>query len=122
MDMIWGQPIAYREEGKALVRHPLVEDDDVYVLFYWEDGSWVAQPYKDAKEEIDRLIRAWAPLPGTCPTCGYWHEDWDKDDSFTATRSGVQPGTPHGPTVYWVEGELACCQCGARFGAGDSSD
>src|SRR4030095_11629765 len=37
-------------------------------------------------------------------------------------RSGVQPGTVHGPAVYWFEGTIACPGCGVRLDYSDSSD
>lgn len=37
-------------------------------------------------------------------------------------RSGVQPGTVHGPTVYWNEGTIACPGCGVRLDYSERSD
>lgn len=60
---------------------------------------------------------------GRCSACGaeidielIAHYDYQID------RGGVQPGTVHGPAVYWNEGTIACPGCGARLPYAESSD
>lgn len=41
---------------------------------------------------------------------------------YQIDRSGVQPGTVHGPAMYWNEGAIACPGCGTRLDYSEQSD
>lgn len=41
---------------------------------------------------------------------------------YQIERGGVQPGTVHGPAVYWNEGTVACPGCGVRLDYSEQSD
>lgn len=53
---------------------------------------------------------------GRCSGCGY---QLDFDDlkalDFRVEESGVQPGTPDGPAVYWATGYIICPNCHDRL-------
>lgn len=80
----------------------------------------------DDDDEDDDWDDDYGPIvtnEGTCSNCLYKIPLDDlKMLDFDVEESGVQPGTVHGPTVYWAAGTIGCPSCGVRLPFETSSD
>lgn len=92
------------------------EGETVYII------SWVCPLH--GVEEVEDDYGPMITSEGICSNCGHKLElDLRLSElDFQAEESGVQPGTVHGPTVYWAAGTIGCPSCGVRLPFETSSD
>lgn len=74
----------------------------------WIHGGAIG-PYDDG--EPDNFITC----DGKCYGCGYRFDHEEEMKLFVVEESGVQPGTPDGPTVHWATGYIVCPNCQDRL-------
>lgn len=56
-----------------------------------------------------------------CSGCGYFFGDAELDRLLVVERSGISPGNPDCPDVYWFEGHVICPRCEAELFVADAS-